>query len=399
MNELPHNDHRRLGQNLDLFHIERGAPGFIYWHPKGWELYQKIEQFIREKMKAYEYQEVKSPMILPQKHWEASGHWEKFGDNMFKIPMKGEDALALKPMSCPGHVAIFNSKPRSWRDLPQKYCEFGQCHRLEPSGALLGLMRARAFEQDDAHVLCLEEQVQDEISNFVSLLKDVYGAFGFDNIDVALSLRPEKRAGSDADWDWSESVLLEAAQKNNLDPRLLPGEGAFYGPKLEFALKDNSGRKWQCGTIQLDRVLPQRLGAQYKGSDGEWHIPFMLHHAVLGSLSRFIGIMLEHYEGHLPLWLSPEPIAIFPIGSEQEDAAWAFAQQLKENNIPSHVVPAEQSLAKRMVLAKSQHIPIFIIIGEREEQKNSVAIKQGRDQSVYECKDAVKHLISLLHKP
>lgn len=399
MNELPHNDHRRLGQNLDLFHIEPGAAGFIYWHPKGWDLYQKIEQFIRGKMKSYGYKEVKSPMVLPQKHWEASGHWEKFGDNMFKIPMEGEDALALKPMSCPGHVAIFNSKPRSWRDLPQKYCEFGQCHRLEPSGALLGLMRARAFEQDDAHVLCLEEQVYGEIANFVELLKDVYGAFGFQDINVALSLRPEKRAGSDEDWDWSEQVLLDAAQQNGLDPELLPGEGAFYGPKLEFALKDNADRKWQCGTIQLDRVLPQRLGARYKGSDGEWHAPFMLHHAVLGSLSRFIGIMLEHYEGHLPLWLSPEPIAILPISGGQENAAWAFAKKLEKENIPYSVLPAEESLAKRMVLAKAQHISIYVIIGEREEKQNAVAIKQGRSQSVYEQEMAVAHLQGLLQKP
>lgn len=387
------NDHRRLGARLDLFHIEENSPGFIYWHPKGWALYRLLESFIRQHMQAAGYQEVRSPLVLPQSHWERSGHWEKFGENMYQFE-DDDKSYALKPMSCPGHVAIYNSQPRSWRDLPFRLCEFGICHRNEPSGALLGLLRSRSFEQDDAHVLCRPDDVESEIARFIRLLKRVYSTLGFDDIDVALSLRPEKRAGSDADWDWSEDQLLQAARKNGLDPKLLPGEGAFYGPKLEFALKDNNGRSWQCGTVQLDRVLPERLGAVYHGEDGEKHVPLMIHHAVLGSLGRFIGMLLEHYEGHLPFWLCPEQIAILPISQEQEEAAQAFALEAAGRGLRAVVLDQNETLNRRLVMARERLIPVEVVIGKREASQGQVMLQDRDGKEAMDSQEALNKLMN-----
>lgn len=383
------NDHRKLGASLDLYHIEEDSPGFIYWHPKGWALYRLLEDFIRDNMKRYGYQEVRSPMVLPQSHWERSGHWEKFGDNMYAF-QDDDKSYALKPMSCPGHVAIYNSQPRSWRDLPFRLCEFGICHRNESSGGLMGLLRSRSFEQDDAHVLCHPDQVKGEISRFIELLQLVYHKLGFENIQVDLSLRPDVRAGSDEDWDWAEESLMIAARENGLEPNLLPGEGAFYGPKLEFALHDNQGRKWQCGTVQLDRVLPARLGASYHGEDGDHHVPIMIHHAVLGSLGRFIAIMLEHYEGKLPLWLAPVQLAILPVSEHQQAHARHVADQARKAGIRVEVFDQNETLNRRLVMARSQKIPIEWVIGKREANHDTVTHQHNGEKSVMPREQAQK---------
>ncbi|MEQ9608307.1 MAG: aminoacyl--tRNA ligase-related protein [Kiloniellaceae bacterium] len=299
-------DHRSLGTRLGLFHIQEEAPGMVYWHPRGYTLYRTLEDYLRRHMRRLGYAEVKTPQLLPRTLWERSGHWDKFGEAMFALAGADERPMALKPMSCPCHIALFNKGRRSWRELPLRYAEFGACHRNEPSGALLGLLRTRAFEQDDAHVFCRAEDVANEVSRFAALLTQVYAELGFPSYTVALSTRPALRAGSDELWDWAEATLAEAASRCGLVYDVQPGEGAFYGPKLEFALRDRQGRSWQCGTIQLDSVLPERLGASYVGPDGSPEVPLMIHHAVFGSMRRAIAMLLEHYGGALPFWLAPE---------------------------------------------------------------------------------------------
>ena len=324
---MEHDDHRILARRLDLYHIEEDAPGMIYWHPAGWRLYRQLEEYLRGRMLQLDYEEVSSPQLLPRSLWELSGHWEKFRENMFVVAHGSGRDMALKPMSCPCHLQIFNSSLRSWRDLPMRLSEFGACHRDEPSGAMHGLLRTRGFVQDDAHVLCMPQQIESEVARFVGLLSSVYSDLGFAAFDVALSLRPEKRAGTDEDWDQAEAQLLAAARSTGLSPVLQPGEAAFYGPKLEFALRDRHGRSWQCGTIQLDFVLPARLGASYAGSDGSPSIPVMLHHAIFGSMGRFIGILLEHHHGRLPFWLAPIQVAVMPVSEHQ----LGIAQELKRH--------------------------------------------------------------------
>ncbi|MFX4299886.1 threonine--tRNA ligase [Pseudosulfitobacter pseudonitzschiae] len=372
---MEQNDHRILGQQLDLYHMEEDAPGMVYWHAKGWRLYNILEDYIRGEMRRLGYDEVRSPQLLPVSLWEKSGHWEKFQENMFAFKREEGRDMALKPMSCPCHLQIFNSDMRSWRDLPMRFCEFGQCHRDEPSGSMHGLMRTRAFEQDDAHVVCLPGQVESEVSRFVDLLKRVYAKLGFPDFEVALSLRPQKRAGSDEDWDRSEKQLLEAALSCGLDPRLQLGEGAFYGPKLEFALRDRQGRLWQCGTIQLDMVLPGRLEAAYVGEDGKKHVPVMLHHAVLGSMGRFIGILLEECEGHLPLWLAPVQMAVLPIGEEQQGYAREVMDQLRAADLRPALFDQSESLQRRLVMAHEQKIPVHLVIGKREAAAGQVMMQ------------------------
>ncbi|WP_411839825.1 threonine--tRNA ligase [Paracoccus sp. ME4] len=392
MTEMEMNDHRMLGKKLELFHMEEDAPGMVYWHGQGWKIYRLLEDWIRGKMADLGYEEVRSPQLLPKSLWERSGHWEKFGQNMFAVPGKdGGRDMALKPMSCPCHIQIFNADLKSYRQLPVRYAEFGICHRDESSGSMHGLMRTRGFEQDDAHVLCRPEQVEAEVARFVGLLKDSYEQLGFSNVRSALSLRPAARAGSEADWDLAEERLLAAARSAGVEPEIQSGEGAFYGPKLEFALQDRQGRHWQCGTIQLDMVLPGRLGASFINEAGEHEVPVMLHHAVLGSMGRFIGMLLEHHEGRLPFWLAPDQVAILPIGADQEPAARAFAARLREVGMRPRIL-LEESLQRRLVQAHELMIPVHAVIGRREAEAGQVMLQDGAGKCLHELEGAVATL-------
>lgn len=373
-------DHRVIAKRLGLFHQQAEGPGMIFWHPRGFALYRIIEDYIRKRMRQAGFAEVRSPQLLARSLWEASGHWEKFGDNMFALNEgEGESddrTLALKPMNCPGHVQIFNQGLRSYRELPLRFAEFGACHRNEPSGALLGLMRTQAFVQDDAHVFCREDQIEPEVARFCALLRAVYRDFGFDDFAVGLSTRPERRAGSDEVWDRAEAVLARAAKAAGIDYRLQPGEGAFYGPKLEFVLRDGHGRNWQCGTIQVDFVLPERLDARYLDERNEAQRPAMIHHAVLGSLERFIGMLLEHYAGNLPLWLAPEQIVVALIGERQADYAGRVAGELEAVGYRVVTDVRPERLSKKIVDAREAGIPILMAVGDREERDGSVALRR-----------------------
>ena len=389
---MEHNDHRQLGQKLDLFHFEEEAPGMIFWHARGYRIYRAIEDHIRSKMERLGYQEVQTPQLLPSSLWERSGHMEKFKENMFCLPVEDGRDLALKPMSCPCHVEIFNHELRSWRDLPMRFSEFGSCHRNEPSGSLHGLMRTRSFEQDDAHVLCEEEHIRFEVERFSSLVREAYKDFGFDDFEVALSLRPDKRAGSDDLWDWAEEELLAAARGAGFEPKILPGEGAFYGPKLEFSLKDRMGRSWQCGTVQLDSVLPGRLGASYIDKTENPSVPFMIHHAVLGSIGRFIGILLEHYEGKLPMWLSPDQVAVLPISDDLHGPAKDVCDAMRAAGLRVVFMGENETLSRRIVNVHDAMIPAFAVIGKREAESGSVALTLMGKKYVVDINEAVSML-------
>jgi len=373
-------DHRSLATRLDLWHIREDAPGMVFWHPRGTALYRILEDYIRRKMRRLGYVEVRTPQLLPRELWIASGHWEKFGAHMFGFA-DGERAMTLKPMSCPCHVQIFNKGLRSWRDLPLRYAEFGICHRDEPSGSLHGLMRTRGFEQDDAHVFCREEDVSGEIARFVALLSEVYADFGFPEPEVSLSTRPLMRAGSDELWDWAEATLAGAARQCALSYNIQPGEGAFYGPKLEFALRDRLGRSWQCGTVQLDSVLPQRLDASYVGPDDHRATPVMIHHAVFGSIGRFIAILLEHYAGALPFWLSPDQAAVAPISQDQSPYAIRVLDALEAEGIRGVLLASAETLSRRIVAAHEASIPVVAVVGQREAQQGTVSLRE-RDGAV-----------------
>ncbi len=392
MKDIYESDHRNLARKLDLYHFEEDAPGMVFWHPRGYRIYRELEDFIRRKMRRLGYQEVRTPQLLPRSLWEQSGHWEKFSQHMFVVPRENGRDMALKPMSCPCHVQIFNDRRRSWRELPLRYAEFGACHRDEPSGSMHGLMRTRAFEQDDAHVICLPEQIGEEVGRFVKLVRDIYTALGFSDFRISLSLRPENRAGSDADWDWSEGELLRVAREAGIEPELLPGEGAFYGPKLEFALMDSQGRSWQCGTAQLDSVLPLRLGASYVAADGAKAVPVMIHHAVLGSMGRFIGILLEERKGALPLWLAPDQVAVMPISDKHEAYAREVESCLLERDIRVRVIPSGETLGRRIISARALEIPAQVILGDREMAEGSAALKISQQQEVLVLPDLVSRL-------
>ncbi|WDD91687.1 threonine--tRNA ligase [Burkholderia sp. FERM BP-3421] len=382
-------DHRILGSKLDLFHQRDEGPGTVFWHPRGMALLRVVEEYVRVRMRAAGFAEVRTPQLLARALWEQSGHWEKFGDQMFTLD--GDDGrFCLKPMSCPGHVLIFKKGSRSYRDLPVRYAEFGAVHRAEPSGALHGLMRARAFTQDDAHVLCAPAQVEAEVVRFCALLASVYADFGFDAFEVALSTRPAQRAGDDASWDRAEAQLAAAARAAGLRFTLQPGEGAFYGPKLEFHLIDRRGRKWQCGTVQLDFVLPERLGATYVDEKGEKRVPVMIHHAVLGSLERFIGILLEHYEGWLPAWLAPDQVVVASIGEAQRSFADQVAQAFESIGCRVARDFRAERLPRKIVDARALAAPILAIAGSQEARDGTVALRlRNGEQQVLPLDEAL----------
>ncbi len=374
LDEAEKRDHRKLGRQLDLFHLQEESPGMVFWHPHGWTLWQEIEQYMRDLLGSRGYKEVKTPQVMYRVLWEKSGHWENYHEHMFTTSSENRE-YAVKPMNCPGHIQIFNQGIKSYRELPLRLAEFGSCHRNEPSGALHGIMRVRGFVQDDAHIFCAENQVQDEAAAFIDLLRLVYADFGFTDIQVKLSTRPAKRIGSDEAWDKAEAALAQSLTAKALAFDLQPGEGAFYGPKIEFSLKDCLGRVWQCGTLQLDFALPGRLGAEYVGEDNARHTPVMLHRAVLGSLERFIGILIEHHAGAFPLWLSPVQAVVMNISESQSDYAKAVAEKLT-----AHGLRVESDLRGEKINYKiREHSllkrPYLIVIGDKEKAEGMVAVR------------------------
>ena len=368
-------DHRSLGNRLDLFHQQEDAPGMVFWHPRGWVLYRLIEDHIRKRMREAGYREVRSPQILAQSIFRRSGHLEKAADTMFHFVQDDGRAWAVKPVSCPGHIQIFNQRLRSFRDLPMRYCEFGCVHRDEPSGALHGLMRARQFTQDDAHVFCTADQVEAEVRHFCRLQQQIYADFGFDRFEVRFSTRPEQRHGDDALWDKAEGALEAAARAAGLDPILQPGEGAFYGPKLEFHLQDRLGRWWQCGTVQLDAVLPERMGAAYRDEQNGRAVPLILHHAVLGSLERFIGILIEHHAGNLPPWLAPVQAQVFSITDAQADYVRQVTQTLVDKGFRVHADLRNEKVGYKIREHTLQKVPYLLVVGDREKESGSVSVR------------------------
>jgi threonyl-tRNA synthetase len=381
LEEAERRDHRRLGRELDLFHMQEEAVGSVFWHPKGWTLFRAIETYLRRRLDAAGYVEVRTPLLLDRSLWEASGHWENFRDNMFIAESRDDRILAVKPMNCPGHVLIFRNRLRSYRELPLRLAEFGSCHRNEPSGALHGIMRVRAFTQDDAHIFCTEDQVMPEAIAFCGLLRSVYHDFGFDEVTVKFADRPPVRAGSDAVWDRAEKDLRDAVEAAGLPYQLNPGEGAFYGPKLEFVLRDALGRDWQCGTLQLDFNMPERLGASYVGEDGARHVPVMLHRAILGSLERFIGILIEQYAGHFPLWLAPVQVVVASITAEAAPYAIEVAEECRARGL--RVLPdvGDEKINYKVREHSLAKIPVMLVVGRRETAARSVSLRRlGSDR-------------------
>lgn len=395
LEEAEKRDHRRLGAELDLFHIQEEAPGSVFWHSKGWSIYRHLENYVRARLENANYVEVKTPQILDRSLWEASGHWEKFREGMFTVESE-DKTLAIKPMNCPCHVQIFKQGMKSYRDLPLRMAEFGSCHRNEPSGSLHGLMRVRAFTQDDAHIFCTPEQIVSETKAFCDLLKGIYKDFGFTDIRVKFSDRPEKRAGADEVWDLAEKSLIEAATAAGLDYILNPGEGAFYGPKLEFVLKDTIGRDWQCGTLQVDFVLPERLDASYIAEDGKRHRPVMLHRAILGSFERFIGVLIEHYAGKFPLWLTPVQAVVSPITDEAEPYAQAIYKQLKEQGIRAEIDTRNEKISYKIREHSLQKVPYILVVGKREAEEGTVAVRRlgGESQQVMRKEEIFTQLVT-----
>ena len=395
LEEAEKRDHRKLGRALDLFHLQEEAPGMVFWHPKGWTVWQEIEQYLRKVLSQHGYEEVRTPAIMDRVLWEKSGHWENYHEHMFTTESETRD-YAVKPMNCPAHIQIFNQGITSYRELPLRLAEFGACHRNEPSGALHGLMRVRGFVQDDAHIFCTESQVMDEAGAFIDLLLQVYRDFGFNDVLVKLSLRPDKRIGSDALWDRAEAALAQALDAKGLNWDSQPGEGAFYGPKIEFSLKDCIGRVWQCGTLQLDYALPERLGAEYVGEDGQRHVPVMLHRAVLGSLERFIGILIEHYAGAFPLWLAPVHVAVMDITDAQADYAVEVAENLKNQGFRAICDLRNEKIGLKIRELTLQRVPYMLIVGGREVENRTVAVRTRTGEDLGSM--PLDELIVRLHK-
>ncbi len=381
LEEAEKRDHRKLGKQLDLFHLQDEAPGMVFWHAHGWTIWQQIEQYLRRKLEAAGYQEVRTPQVMDRALWEKSGHWENYRETMFTTHSESRD-FAVKPMSCPGHIQIFNQGLKSYRDLPLRLAEFGSCHRNEPSGALHGLMRVRGFTQDDAHIFCTEEQIQGEVGEFIDLLQQVYRDFGFDEVLVKLSTRPEKRVGADGLWDKAEAALAAALDHKGLQWELQPGEGAFYGPKIEFTLKDCLGRLWQCGTIQLDSSLPDRLGASYIAEDNSRKVPVMLHRAILGSLERFIGVLIEHHAGSMPLWLAPVQVVVMNITDAQADYARMVAEELKKNGFRVRTDLRNEKITYKIREHSLQRLPYQVIVGDKEVAARLIAVRTRKGEDL-----------------
>ncbi len=381
LEEAEKRDHRKLGKQLDYFHMQDEAPGMVFWHPRGWSIWQEVEQYMRDMFRSYGYQEVKTPTIMDRTLWEKSGHWQNYRDNMFTTSSENRD-YAVKPMNCPGHIQIFNSGLHSYRDLPLRLAEFGSCHRNEPSGALHGLMRVRGFTQDDAHIFCTEEQIEAEVAAFIDMLYKAYGDFGFTDVLVKLSTRPEKRVGSDETWDKAEASLEAALKKNNLAFDLQPGEGAFYGPKIEFTLKDSLGRLWQCGTIQLDFNLPERLDAEYVAEDNSRKRPVMLHRAIVGSMERFIGILIENYAGAMPLWLAPVQAMVLNISDSQAEYVNQVVAELRKNGLRVESDLRNEKITYKIREHSMQKMPYLLVAGEREMQSGQVAVRTRKGEDL-----------------
>ena len=379
--EAEKRDHRKLGKEMSLFHFQEEAPGMVFWHPKGWSIYKNLETFVRDRLEKFGYQEIKTPQVVDRKLWEASGHWDKYRENMFITEIDEEHANekrtnALKPMNCPCHVQVYNHGLKSYKDLPIRFAEFGSCHRYEASGTLHGLMRVRGFTQDDGHIFCTEDQIEEETKLFIELLSGMYKDLGFDNFDIKLSTRPETRVGSDEVWDKAEAALENAITKLDLPFEVVPGEGAFYGPKLDFVLTDAIGREWQCGTFQADFNLPDRLDAEYVGEDGAKHKPVMIHRAVLGSFERFIGILIENYSGKLPLWLAPNQVAIATIISDADDYAVEIAESLKENGIRVINDLRNEKIGYKVREHSAAKVPLILALGAREKESKTVSVRR-----------------------
>ncbi len=393
LEEAEKRDHRKLAKQLGLFHMQEDAPGMVFWHPNGWVVWQVVEQYMRAKFSEYGYQEVRTPTVMDRTLWEKSGHWENYRDNMFTTHSEARD-FAVKPMNCPGHVQIFNHGLHSYRDLPMRLAEFGSCHRNEPSGSLHGLMRVRGFTQDDAHIFCTEQQIESEVANFIVMLQKIYADFSFTDVLVKLSTRPEKRVGSDETWDKAEAGLAAALQKQGLKYDLQAGEGAFYGPKIEFSLKDTLGRVWQCGTIQLDFNLPVRLGAEYVDEDNTRKVPVMLHRAILGSLERFIGILIEHHAGAFPLWLAPVQMAVLNISQAQDAYATQVAATLRAAGFRVQLDLRNEKITYKIREHSLQKLPYQIIVGDKEMAAGLVAVRtrKGEDLGQISMEALLQHL-------
>jgi len=395
LEEAEKRDHRKLGKQLDLFHMQDEAPGMVFWHPKGWSIWQEVEHYMRKMFMDYGYQEVRTPTVMDKTLWEKSGHWQNYRDNMFTTSSENRD-YAVKPMNCPGHIQIFNNTLHSYRDLPLRLAEFGSCHRNEPSGSLHGLMRVRGFTQDDAHIFCTEEQIKDEVAKFIVMLFKAYQDFGFKDVLVKLSTRPEKRVGSDETWDKAESALKAALVENKLEFDLQPGEGAFYGPKIEFTLKDSLSRLWQCGTIQLDFNLPERLGAEYVTEDNSRKHPVMLHRAIVGSMERFIGILIENYSGAMPLWLAPTQAVILNIADAHASYASKVMDELKKNHIRCDSDLRNEKITYKIREHSLQKIPYLLIVGEKEMEAGQVAVRTRKGEDLGSM--SIKSLIDRLNQ-
>jgi threonyl-tRNA synthetase len=394
LEEAEKRDHRRLGKTMDLFHFQEEAPGAVFWHPKGWALFQKLVKYMRQRQTEAGYQEVNTPELMDRSLWEASGHWESFGENMFTTDTVDGRSYAIKPMNCPGHVQLFKQGLTSYRELPMRLAEFGKVHRYEPSGALHGMLRVRAFTQDDAHIFCTAEQITDETTAVCDLILGIYRDLGFDDVKIKFADRPAIRVGADEVWDAAEAALLAALEKSGLEYTHNPGEGAFYGPKLEFVLRDAIGRDWQCGTHQVDLNLPGRLGASYIGEDGQKHTPVLLHRAIFGSLERFIGILLEHHAGNLPLWLSPTQAKVLTITSEADGYAMDVVSRLRSAGINAEADLRNEKISYKVREHSVAKVPVLMAVGQREVEEQTVALRRlgSRDQQVVKLDEAIGRL-------
>ena len=393
LEEAAKRDHRKIGKQLDLYHMQEEAPGMVFWHNDGWLIFRELETFIRQKLREYDYEEVKGPFMMDRVLWERSGHWEKYAEAMFTTSSENRE-YAIKPMNCPGHVQIFNQGLKSYRDLPLRMAEFGNCHRNEPSGSLHGLMRVRGFTQDDAHIFCAENQIQEEVSGCIKMVYDTYSTFGFDNIEVKLSTRPEKRIGSDDMWDRAEAALSAALEHNGIKFEYQPGEGAFYGPKIEFTLHDCLDRAWQCGTVQLDFALPGRLGATFVGEDNERHTPVMIHRAILGSIERFIGILTEEFAGYFPLWLAPMQAVVMNITDHQAEYAKEVVHALNQAGIRAKADLRNEKIGFKIREHTLKRVPYMLVCGDKEMEAGEIAVRtrKGVDLGKFKVADLVEKL-------